>query len=394
VVDTAAISMRRGRAFSAAVVCHSTLPRPLSAASSTRVQPTSSAAVAASAPSGKAILSVSPLGRGGPWTTNDPFLFCVHHLDHYPRGNERLGLDASQLRGRDLGQDFSGKEGFSMYHGESVPGFPQHPHRGFETITLVRKGLIDHSDSLGAQARFGNGDVQWLTAGRGISHSEMFPLIHREKDNPLELFQIWLNLPAKSKMVPPYFSMQWSEKIPTASFPSPSGNGAKTLITIVAGRLEGAPAPIAPPPDSWGASPDSDLAVWTVDMDASASWTLPPARDSQTKRTLFFYNGDKVRVDGREVGAKHAIQLRPDSPVVLESFAGPAQFLLLQGRPLGEPVAQRGPFVMNTPTQLAEAFEDYRRTLFGGWPHKEAAPVFPREQGRFAKHIDGRMETP
>ena len=71
-----------------------------------------------------------------------------------------------------------------MYHGEVVPGFPQHPHRGFETVTVVRRGLLDHSDSLGATARYGRGDVQWLTAGRGILHAEMFPLVERERDNP------------------------------------------------------------------------------------------------------------------------------------------------------------------------------------------------------------------
>src|SRR5262245_42408334 len=106
-----------------------------------------------------------------PWETADPFLFCVHHDDAYPAGNDRLGPAAS-LAGRDLGMDFAGKDGWSMYHGDVVPGFPQHPHRGFETVTIVRRGLIDHSDSLGAVARFGHGDVQWLPAGRGIPHPE------------------------------------------------------------------------------------------------------------------------------------------------------------------------------------------------------------------------------
>ena len=135
------------------------------------------------------ILSVKP--QGFPWETADPFLFCVYHNDAFPAGNDRLGPAAS-LSGRNIGMDFEGKDGWRMYHGSVVPGFPQHPHRGFETVTIMRSGFIDHSDSLGATARFGPGDVQWLTAGSGIVHCEMFPLINAEKGNPLELFQIWL----------------------------------------------------------------------------------------------------------------------------------------------------------------------------------------------------------
>ena len=171
------------------------------------------------------ILGMKPLGF--PWATIDPFLFCVYHDDAYPRGNAHMGPDAS-LAGRSLGQDFERKDGWSMYHGMAVPGFPSHPHRGFETVTIVRKGLIDHSDSLGATARFGGGDVQWLTAGKGIVHSEMFPLLNQDQANPLELFQIWLNLPAKSKMVEPHFTMFWSEQIPHKLFQD--ADGRKTMV--------------------------------------------------------------------------------------------------------------------------------------------------------------------
>ncbi|MEQ9325617.1 MAG: pirin family protein, partial [Polyangiaceae bacterium] len=146
-----------------------------------------------------------PLPLGFPWVAADPFLFCVHHLDEYPRGNDEMGPEAS-LAGRKLGMDFDVKDGWRMYHGQVVPGFPAHPHRGFETITIARQGYIDHSDSLGATARFGHGDVQWMTAGNGVVHSEMFPLVHRDRDNPTELFQIWLNLPKKDKLVDPYFT--------------------------------------------------------------------------------------------------------------------------------------------------------------------------------------------
>jgi len=128
------------------------------------------------------VLRTGPLGPP-PWETRDPFLFCVHHVDRYPAGNDAQG-PATSLAGRALGQDFEGQDGWRMYHGRTVPGFPQHPHRGFETVTVVRHGLVDHSDSMGAAARYGAGDVQWLTAGGGIQHAEMFPLVERARDNP------------------------------------------------------------------------------------------------------------------------------------------------------------------------------------------------------------------
>src|SRR3712207_5958211 len=105
---------------------------------------------------------IQTIRLGTPWQTIDPFLFCVHHLDAYPAGNGRLG-PAATLAGRELGNDFAGVDGWRMSHGRETPGFPPHPHRGFETVTYVRRGLVDHSDSLGAAARFGRGDTQWLT---------------------------------------------------------------------------------------------------------------------------------------------------------------------------------------------------------------------------------------
>ena len=164
----------------------------------------------------------------------DPFLFCAHHDDAYPPGNDVNG-PAVSLEGRDLGMDFEGIDGWRMYHGQEVPGFPNHPHRGFETVTYVRKGLIDHSDSLGAAARFGRGDVQWLTAGAGVVHSEMFPLLDPNGPNTLELFQIWLNLPAKSKMVPAYFTMFWNDRTVRTTRTIRTTRTTRTIRTIYLG---------------------------------------------------------------------------------------------------------------------------------------------------------------
>jgi quercetin 2,3-dioxygenase len=333
------------------------------------------------------ILNVRPLGF--PWETKDPFLVCVHHVDHYPRGNDRLGIDASLLSGRNIGQDFEGKDGWRMYHGGVVPGFPQHPHRGFETVTFVRQGYIDHSDSLGATARFGRGDVQWLTAGAGIVHSEMFPLLSPDQPNPLELFQIWLNLPAKSKFADPYFTMFWDGDIPRLK--AVDAGGGHTTVTLIAGELEELRPP-APPPDSWAADPSAEVAIWSISLEPSAVWTVPPARDPRTARTLYFFSGAQLEIDGRTATQHAAIEVAADRPMRLAAPDGPAEVLMLQGRPIAEPVAQYGPFVMNTRAELETAFTDYRRTQFGGWPFSSDDPVHPRGRGRFAKHADGRIE--
>jgi redox-sensitive bicupin YhaK (pirin superfamily) len=337
----------------------------------------------------ESILDVQPLGF--PWETVDPFLFCVYHDDAYPKGNAQFGPDAS-LIGRNLGQDFAGKDGWRMYHGLTVPGFPSHPHRGFETVTIVRKGLIDHSDSLGAAARFGGGDVQWLTAGRGIVHAEMFPLLDPAAPNPLELFQIWLNLPARSKMADPHFTMFWSENIPHRRFIDSDHNA--TIVACIAGRLEkdGA-APLAPPPDSFASQPEADLAIWTLKMAPGARWTLPAARAATTRRKLYFFKGAKVSIDGRTIDHATAVELKATQPAELVNGDTESEFLVLQGRPIGEPVAQYGPFVMNTQQELQQAFDDYRRTEFGGWPWPDNAPVHGAERVRFARHANGRVET-
>ncbi|CAN5786609.1 pirin family protein [soil metagenome] len=335
-----------------------------------------------------AILQVQPLGF--PWETIDPFLFCVYHDDAYPQGNAQFGPDAP-LTGRNLGQDFAGKDGWRMYHGMTVPGFPSHPHRGFETVTIVRKGLIDHSDSLGAAARFGGGDVQWLTAGKGIVHSEMFPLLDATAPNPLELFQIWLNLPARSKMADPHFTMFWSEDIPHRVVHDASGH--VTEVVCIAGRLAQASEPLAPPPDSWAAQAESDLAIWTLKMAPGACWTLPAARNAATRRKLYFFKGASVRVEGQRVDHHAAIELRADQAVEIVNGDETGEFLMLQGRPIGEPVAQYGPFVMNTEQELKQAFADYRETEFGGWPWPDSAPVHGGKRERFARHADGRVDT-
>lgn len=300
-----------------------------------------------------------------------------------------MGPDAS-LAGRNIGQDFAGKDGWNMYHGDTVPGFPAHPHRGFETVTLVREGWIDHSDSLGATARFGRGDVQWLTAGKGIVHCEMFPLLSASAPNPAELFQIWLNLPARQKMAEPHFTMFWNEDIPR--FIKQEASGQLSELVSVAGRWGGLPS-LPPPPASWGSAAHSDLGICTLRLAPHAEWTLPAAQP-ETRRQLYFFKGATLSIGDRSLRSGHAIEVQADAPCTLRNGDTESEILVLQGRPIGEPVAQYGPFVMNTQAEIHQAFADYQRTRFGGWPWPSADPTHPRDKARFARHVDGRVQMP
>jgi len=332
-------------------------------------------------------MKISPLQFQ--WSTTNPFLFCVHHKDAYPEGNEEMGPKDS-LMGRRLGNDFVLKDGWRMYHGEKVPGFPVHPHRGFETITIALEGQIDHADSLGGAGRYAAGDVQWMTAGAGIQHTEMFPLIHRDKGNPLELFQIWLNLPSADKFVNPYYTMFWNENIPVLNFWDEEGQA--TTVTLIAGKLVDQQAP-APPPDSYASKAESDLMILLIQMEPDAEWELAPAA-AKSQRSLYFYRGKNISVNETEIGSYHEIQMEPGSPMRIKNGKEEAFLLLLQGRPIEEKVVQYGPFVMNSDEEIQQAFSDYRKTQFGGWPWDRRDPVHDREKGRFASYGDGKEDKP
>ncbi len=325
------------------------------------------------------IKRVFPLGF--PWETEDPFLFCVYHLDHYPKGTIHMEPDAS-LEGRNLGNDFTLKDGWRMYHGQTIPGFPYHPHRGFETVTIVNKGYCDHSDSLGAAGRFGMGDVQWMTAGRGVQHSEMFPLLNTDAENPLELFQIWLNLPKENKFVEPHFKMLWHEDIPLVK-----EEGAE--VKVIAGTYLSTSAP-APAPSSWANLPENEVAIWNIHLKAGASFELPTASKGLS-RMLYYYEGEDCTIEGKSVIPNHGISLHSHLPTKVTNGSKESHFLLLQGKPIQEPVAKYGPFVMNTQKEIQQAMEEYRLTQFGGWPWPHADNVHARERGRFAKYPNGDL---
>lgn len=335
------------------------------------------------------ILRSEPLTR--PWAGTDPFLFCAHHQDHYPASNGDQGIPADRLQDRAIGDDFSGLDGFSMYYGTDVPGFPAHPHRGFETVTIVPRGLVDHADSLGATARYGDGDVQWLTAGRGVMHAEMFPLRDGEGDNPLNLLQIWLNLPARSKMADPAFAMLWDGTIPR--YRTAATADAAAEVKVIAGAYrpqEEDRDPIVPPPaapDSWASNPDADVAIWQIRLAPGARLRLPAAEGAATRRTLYFHAGDAITVDGMVQPGNRLIEVEARATLeLMNSGASEAEILVLQGVPIGEPVVAQGPFVMNTREEIDQARRDFGRTQFGGWPWPVSGPVHKAGAGRFARY--------
>lgn len=326
------------------------------------------------------IQQIFPLGF--PWQTQDPFLFCVYHLDHYPKGNDNMGPDPELLQGRTLGNDFTIKDGWRMYHGSTIPGFPYHPHRGFETITIVNKGYCDHSDSLGAAGRFGDGDVQWMTAGRGVQHSEMFPLLNTDSENPLELFQIWLNLPKADKFVDPHFKMLWHEDIPIVK-------KKNAQIKIIAGTYNGIEAN-DPAPDSWAAKSENEVAIWNIHIEANTEYKLPRAT-SEVTRSLYFYEGETIEMEANTIKPNFGIALDPSKEVTIKVGNEKAHLLMLQGKAIDEPIAKHGPFVMNTQEEIRQAIKEYGLTQFGGWPWPYPDNVHDKSKGRFAQYPDGTL---
>jgi redox-sensitive bicupin YhaK (pirin superfamily) len=219
-------------------------------------------------------------------------------------------------------------------------GFPDHPHRGFETVTYMVHGAMEHRDSVGNQGRLGPGTAQWMTAGHGIVHSEM----PRQERGLMWGFQLWVNLPATSKMKPPRY-----QDVPAERIPELEREGAR--VRVVAGSAFGAVGPVR----------GIDVAPLFLDL------AIPPrARLAHPvapgHRAFAYVTEGAVRVGAarREV-AERSIAVLSDGDVVRwEGAEGGGRVLLLAGRPLGEPVARYGPFVMNTEDEIRTAIADYR----------------------------------
>ena len=162
-------------------------------------------------------------------------------------------------------------------------------------------------------------------------------------------------------------------------------------VEVIAGNLNNLKAP-EPTPDSWAANPDNEVAVWTIKLEIGMEWVLPGS-NSDVNRTLYYYKGNSLFIDQELIPPKQSIGLKSKQSHVLKAGDSDCYLLLLQGRPIREPVVQYGPFVMNTQEEIQEAFEEYRKTKFGGWPWPNRNQVHDRDKGRFALHADGTEET-
>lgn len=236
--------------------------------------------------------------------------------------------------------------------GEAL-GAPDHPHRGFETVSYILSGEMEHEDSAGHRGVLRAGDVQWMTAGAGVVHSEMPSRAIRDAGGRVHGFQIWVNLPARLKLTRPRY-----QEVPAAKIPSAQSADGLAQVRVIAGEALGARAVI-----------DTQTPIvyqdWTVADGADVTVALAP---EQRGLVYVFSGAARVGDAGTRVGDGQLAVLGPGDSVRLRGEPGaaePARLLLLAGVPLGEPVARYGPFVMNTEREIREAFVDYQSGKMG-----------------------------
>lgn len=228
-----------------------------------------------------------------------------------------------------------------------IAGFPPHPHRGFETVTFMIDGHMRHEDHLGNVGELKSGGVQWMTAGRGVIHSEM----PQQEEGRMRGFQLWVNLPAAEKMKPAAY-----RDIPAADIPEVElDNGVR--LKAIAGRFALEGRELAGPVNTEAGSMATDPHFVDLGMPAGTAVVLPlPAGHNAF---LYVYEG-AVRIGGRTVGQHQAAVLGEGEAVEIDVVEGPVRLIVVSGRPLGEPVAHYGPFVMNTREELEQAVADFR----------------------------------
>jgi redox-sensitive bicupin YhaK (pirin superfamily) len=245
-------------------------------------------------------------------------------------------------------------------HNRGLP-FGPHPHRGFETVTFILDGDIAHRDSGGHESIIESGGMQWMTAGSGLVHSETSSAAFKARGGPLEVLQLWVNLPAALKMTAPRYIGLQADRIPVID-----AEGGSARIGLVAGEWNGHRGPV----DTL-----TDIAIMTIALDAGAHLWLPVG----SGRNVFFYVvRGSVRVNGTQVARRHLVAFSPaveadgaassavDTIEVDADADAPALILFGHAAPFREPVVSHGPFVMNTRAEIAEAIADYQAGKFGG----------------------------
>ncbi len=226
-----------------------------------------------------------------------------------------------------------------------------HPHRGFETVTVVFDGEVDHEDTAGNGGRIGRGDVQWMTAGSGLLHKEMHSPEFTRRGGRFHALQLWVNLPAKSKMTPPRYQTLRAQDIPVVSLPQEAGT-----VSVIAGEFGGAKGP---------ASTFTPVNLYDLRLRAGHRAQLD-LKDGFSAG-LYIVNG-RTLVNGEAAGEGELVVLERKGNEVTIKATADATVFVMNGAPINEPVAGHGPFVMNTQDQIRQAFADYQRGQLGKIP--------------------------
>jgi redox-sensitive bicupin YhaK (pirin superfamily) len=241
--------------------------------------------------------------------------------------------------------DYAGPHVFEPNEG-APRGVGQHPHRGFETVTIVYDGEVSHRDSTGDGGTIGPGDVQWMTAGGGIIHEEFHSRGFSKTGGPFRMVQLWVNLPAKDKDTPPVYQAITADTIPTVPF---DGGRAR----IIAGTFGDAKGP---------ARTFTPINLWDLRLDAEAEVTLPLPEGHNSMVAVL---SGHVMIDGEGVGQAEIGRFSPEGESVTLRADGDSMVLVLSGKPIDEPVVGYGPFVMNSQTQIRQAIDDFNAGRFG-----------------------------
>ena len=242
--------------------------------------------------------------------------------------------------------DYAGPHEFAPE--QAKRGVGEHPHKGFETVTILYQGELEHADSSGGHGTIGSGDVQWMTAASGIVHEEYHSRRFAKAGGMLEMVQLWVNLPAKDKTSPPKYQDLRDDQFPRITLPDEAGT-----VRVLAGECMGKTGP---------ASTFTPINAWDLQLvkDGKAEIQVPEGHTC----VLIIQSGD-VTINGEDIKAVELVQFEREGSVVMLDSESAARILVLTGEPIGEPVAGQGPFVMNTPEEIQQAMQDYQAGKMG-----------------------------